>query len=171
VKVWLGVRTIAFVPSFARRTSLATGCVPQVVIVEEATQVALGEQVPVDVADHRRGGAHDLGEVEERDATGDRPGRPSSSAKLIPGSISGTGSRVIQIRTTRHLQPIVTATHRGQSNFIVHLIGFGDTSGEPFVFNEIGNYRGQTLIDDLPKGHYLLYVQADGGTWSLRFTR
>ena len=67
------------------------------------------------------------------------------------------------------MQPIVTGIHRGQSNFIVHLVGLS-FSGEEFLFNEIGNYRGQTLIDDMPRGNYLLAVQADG-LWSIRFTR
>jgi hypothetical protein len=94
---------------------------------------------------------------------------PPSNAKLIPGRITGHGARVIAIRSTRNMQPVVTAAHRGQSNFIVHLIGYGTTTGEESLFNEIGNYHGQTLINSLPKGSYLLYVQADG-TWTIRFT-
>jgi hypothetical protein len=93
---------------------------------------------------------------------------PSRAAKLIPGTIRGHGARVIAVRTSRHLQPVVTATHRGKANFIVHLIGYGGTTGEEYLFNEIGNFHGQTLVDDLPKGAYLLYVQADGN-WTVSF--
>jgi hypothetical protein len=94
---------------------------------------------------------------------------PPRGAKLIPGTISGHGARVVAIRSTRSMQPIVTATHRGQSNFIVHLIGYGTTTGEEGLFNEIGNYHGQTLVSSLPRGSYLLSVQADGA-WAIRFT-
>jgi len=94
---------------------------------------------------------------------------PPRKARLIPGTISGQGARVVAVRSTRHMQPIVTATHRGESNFIVQMIGYGNTSGQAYVFNEIGNFHGQTLMDDLPRGTYLLYVQGDG-PWTLRFS-
>jgi hypothetical protein len=68
------------------------------------------------------------------------------------------------------MQPVVTGVHRGRSNFIVHLIGYGNLSGTEYVFNEIGRYRGQTLLDSMPRGSYLVWVQADGA-WTLRFTR
>jgi hypothetical protein len=39
------------------------------------------------------------------------------------------------------------------------------------VFNEIGDFQGETIVDEeLAPAGYLLYVQADG-TWSLRFSR
>ncbi|HEY7732161.1 MAG TPA: hypothetical protein VH950_14865, partial [Gaiellaceae bacterium] len=55
----------------------------------------------------------------------------------------------------------VTATHRGESNFVVYLVGFGSLSGRELVVNEIGRYRGQALVD-VPRGTLLLWVQADG---------
>ena len=92
--------------------------------------------------------------------------------KRIPGSLTGQSSRVIAVRASSHLQPVVTATHRGQSNFIVHLVGYGKQYGyTEYVFNEIGNFKGQTLIDDVPAGTYYVAVDASGGSWSLRFTR
>jgi hypothetical protein len=94
---------------------------------------------------------------------------PSRSARLIPGTITGRGARVVAVRSTRSMQPIVTATHRGESNFIVQMIGYGTTTGQATLFNEIGNFHGQTLMDGLPRGPYLLYVQADGA-WTIRFT-
>jgi hypothetical protein len=99
--------------------------------------------------------------------------QPIPSARLarpMPGRYSGHGARVVRLRSTRDLQPVVTATHRGQSNFAVNLIGYGNTSGNELLFNEIGNYHGQTLVDDVPQGHYLLAVEADG-TWTISIRR
>lgn len=96
---------------------------------------------------------------------------PYSGAIKIPTTIRSRGSRVLQIRAVRTMQPIVTASHSGQSNFIVQLIGIGNLIGEQeFVFNEIGRYRGQSLLDSMPRGYWLLAVQADGA-WSIKFTR
>ncbi len=95
---------------------------------------------------------------------------PGPSAKAVPATFKGQGSRVLRIRTTSDLQPIVTAKHRGESNFIVQLIGYGTVTGSNLLFNEIGNFNGQTLVDDMPAGSYLLAVQAEGA-WTLRFTR
>jgi hypothetical protein len=94
---------------------------------------------------------------------------PTPAARHVLDTISGRGARVIPVLADHDIQPVVTAKHRGQSNFIVDLIGYGDTSGDLNLFNEIGNFQGQTLVDDMPEGGYLLYVQADG-TWTLRFT-
>ena len=95
---------------------------------------------------------------------------PPRNAKVIPGTITGHGARVVAVRSTRNMQPIVTASHRGESNFIVSLIGYGTTTGSATLFNEIGNFHGQTLMDDhVPRGPYLLYVRADG-PWTIRFT-
>jgi hypothetical protein len=63
----------------------------------------------------------------------------------------------------------VHAAHRGQANFIVTPIGYGDLSGEQLVFNEIGAFKGNNLINEMPKGDYLLHVDPDG-PWILRFT-
>jgi hypothetical protein len=95
---------------------------------------------------------------------------PGPSAKVVPATFKGNGSRVILIRAKASLQPIVTARHRGGSNFIVYLIGYGTLTGSSLLFNEIGNFNGQTLVDDMPAGPYLLAVQADGA-WTLKFTR
>lgn len=66
----------------------------------------------------------------------------------------------------------MSAKHRGTSNFIVHLVGYGSQYGHTdYVFNEIGNFKGQTLIDDVPAGTDYVAVDAFGGSWSLRFTR
>ncbi len=95
---------------------------------------------------------------------------PGPSAKAVPAVFRGHGSRVLRIRARRALQPVVTAAHRGRSNFIVMLIGYGNLTGSTLLFNEIGRYRGQTLVDDMPTGSYLLAVEADGD-WTIRFAR
>jgi hypothetical protein len=51
----------------------------------------------------------------------------------------------------------------------VSLIGYGGLTGEILVFNEIGNFKGETIADEMPAGDFLLYVQADG-RWTLKFT-
>jgi hypothetical protein len=93
---------------------------------------------------------------------------PTSKAQTIPGSISGRGATVVRLRSSEDLEPIVRARHRGQSNFIVDLIGYGDLDGSIFLFNEIGTFQGETLADAMPAGDYLLAVQADG-PWTIRF--
>jgi hypothetical protein len=91
-------------------------------------------------------------------------------AKAVPATFKGRGSRVIQVRAIEDLQPIIRGRHRGQANFIVQFIGYGSLSGSILLFNEIGNFAGETLVDDMPQGPYLLAVQADG-PWTLRVLR
>lgn len=95
---------------------------------------------------------------------------PSSGNTRIPRTIAGIGSRVIAIRATHDMQPIITSTNRGKDNFVVEIVGYGSTSGHELLVNEIGNYHGQTLIDDLPSGPYLLLVTDTGGAWSIKFS-
>lgn len=97
--------------------------------------------------------------------------QPAGSERPLLGTINGSGSRVIRVRTNRELQPIITATHRGDGNFIVDLVGYGTVEGEINVFNEIGPYDGEALTyQALPAGTYLLEVYAPGGSWSLHIT-
>jgi hypothetical protein len=91
------------------------------------------------------------------------------ATKSVPGRISGKGSRVIPIVSRGGFQAIITGRHQGESNFIVDLVGFGDTSGQENLFNEIGVFSGETLVD-MPAGTFLLQVFADG-SWSLNFRR
>jgi hypothetical protein len=94
---------------------------------------------------------------------------PKPRDKLLPGSIAGRGSDVVKVRVDADLQPVVAAQHRGQSNFIAELVGYADTSGSELLFNEIGNYNGETLVSEMPAGSYLVAVQADG-EWSIQFS-
>ncbi|MGH2554365.1 MAG: hypothetical protein ACRDHO_01420 [Actinomycetota bacterium] len=96
---------------------------------------------------------------------------PTAGAKEIPGTLRGKGAKVVPIQTLEDIQPTVAASHSGEANFIVTLIGYGDLRGEILVFNEIGEFQGETIVDEeLAPAGYLLYVQADG-TWRLRFSR
>jgi hypothetical protein len=97
---------------------------------------------------------------------------PGDSAVTLPGTLRGTGAKVLPVAvSTDDFLPVVTATHRGEENFIVHLVGYGDeTSGWwQGLFNEIGGYKGETLVEEpMPAGGYLVAVQADG-PWTLKF--
>jgi hypothetical protein len=95
---------------------------------------------------------------------------PTGNERGLLGVVSGSGSQVIPVQTHEDLRPVATATHRGQSNFAVYLMGLGDLTGESLLFNEIGNFNGETLVDELPTGPYLLRVEADGA-WTLKFAR
>jgi hypothetical protein len=92
-----------------------------------------------------------------------------SSAKRVPGTVQGRGDSVIPLRAVEDLEPIVTGSHQGEGNFAVTITGIGDITGQELLFNEIGNFSGQT-ITTLPEGGYLLAVTADG-PWKLRFQR
>ncbi len=85
----------------------------------------------------------------------------------MPG---GKQSGFLQGGVSGASQPIVDVRHRGESNLVIYLIGYGEeTSGSELLVNEIGNYSGQTLVDEMPEGGYLLAVQADG-PWTMTFS-
>jgi hypothetical protein len=95
---------------------------------------------------------------------------PKPNAKRLPGTLKGRGARVVAVHTDDAIQPVVRGAHKGQENFIVDVIGYGDLSGTVNLFNEIGRFSGEVLADEeLPAGDYLVYVQADGA-WTLKFT-
>ena len=84
--------------------------------------------------------------------------------------LKGDGARVVPVHTDDDLQPVIRGTDKGQANFIVDVIGFGDMSGYFFIFNEIGRFKGEVLADEeMPAGDYLVWVQADGA-WTLKFS-
>lgn len=94
----------------------------------------------------------------------------ADAKRNIIGSFSGRGSHALFVKATRSLQPILTASHNGHSNFVVQLDGYGTVTGSDLLVNEIGHYHGQTLVDQaIPRGTYVLAVQADGA-WHLRFS-
>jgi hypothetical protein len=95
---------------------------------------------------------------------------PSSRATRIPRTLKGVGPRVVSIRTLTKTQPTVTGANMGSSNFIVDVVGYGNTLGDENVFNEIAPYHGQTIVEDaLPAGGYLLWVDA-AGPWTISFS-
>jgi hypothetical protein len=77
-------------PHFPQRRDSSGSAVPQVRVqsvnvvvgVEETARVVLrvGQQVPIRGVDLRDRGPHDPGQVEELDASGDRPGRERVAA-------------------------------------------------------------------------------------------
>src|SRR5690606_22463831 len=84
---------------------------------------------------------------------------------LLPGAVTGTGATAVIVRSTKEFNAVVKGQHRGDSNFIVELVGTGDTSGREGLFNEIGAFGGETVVD-IPEGRMLLSVQANG-PWTL----
>jgi hypothetical protein len=96
---------------------------------------------------------------------------PSDQAKTLPGKISGQGAKVVPARSEEDFDPVIRAKHRGQANFIVDLIGYGELTGSQNLYNEIGNFKGETLVPGgLAAGSYLLQVMADGA-WTIRFSK
>jgi hypothetical protein len=94
---------------------------------------------------------------------------PSNQATRIPRTLKGVGPRVVSIRTLSKVQPTVKASNNGDSNFVVYLVGYGTTSGQALIFNEIGPFHGETVTDDeIPAGGYLLWVDAVG-PWTITF--
>lgn len=94
--------------------------------------------------------------------------RPTmASLKRLPGTFAGKGSTVIRVRSSRDQEMVVTGANTGDSNFIVYLVGYGSLSGQELVFNEIGPYSGEDLVD-VPEGTLLLWVRAKG-KWALKF--
>jgi len=92
----------------------------------------------------------------------DPPANPSG----IPGAVTGKGSAVVWVRASADIEPIIVGRHRGESNFIVDLMT-PDGSGEENLFNEIGDFTGETTTS-IPAGDYQMSVQTDD-SWSMRF--
>jgi len=92
--------------------------------------------------------------------------RPSGGQRP-PSSDESNGDNVIRWLNLQKGQYVLTASHEGQSNFIVELLK-SDGGGTEYLVNKIGAYSGQTLISvgsnlfDLKPGLYALVVQADG---------
>lgn len=93
----------------------------------------------------------------------------TAGLKRLPGAFTGKGSTVVRVRSSGSGEMIVTGSHSGSSNFVVYLIGYGSVEGRELVFNEIGRYKGQDLID-IPGGTMLLWVTADG-PWKVSFAK
>lgn len=87
--------------------------------------------------------------------------RPLSSARQWSGAnTSGKGDDVLLLGTPTSGLETLTATHKGQANFVV--TAYGDT--RDLLVNEIGRYSGEVL---LPDGTLVLVLEADG-SWTLR---
>jgi len=92
--------------------------------------------------------------------------RPSGG-QPPPISDEDNGDGVIRWLNLRKGQYVLTASHDGQSNFIVELLK-SDGSQTEYLVNEIGTYSGQAIIQvgsslfDVKPGLYAFVVQADG---------
>jgi hypothetical protein len=106
------------------------------------------------------------------DGTGGRSASPDSRAPTLSASapvssaqpqvnFSGRGTTVTPFFHLNAGLAVVHATHRGRSNFIVHLV---DSSGQvtEFLVNEIGVFDGRIAVGIEQAGNYLLTVDADG---------
>jgi hypothetical protein len=102
-----------------------------------------------------------------------QPSPPQNARSITKGTIRGTGAKVVKVHADDDMQLLVNATHRGESNFIAELVPYGPDAGDAFLgtqslFNEIGNFKGESLVEQLGYGDYLLHVQADGA-WTFKF--
>jgi hypothetical protein len=94
----------------------------------------------------------------------------SKGGRKLPGSFSGSGSAVLKVRVLSPVQPVLTASNTGDSNFIVYLIRLARSQHDTLLVNDLGPWSGKMLVSErLAKGIYLLEVYAAGG-WSLAFS-
>jgi hypothetical protein len=88
--------------------------------------------------------------------------KPLTKARCwCTATLRGTGDQVLKLSPTRGIHT-VSAAHTGTANFIVYGYPHPGTYGD-LLFNEIGRYRGKTL---LATGTRLVTVHADG-PWTL----
>jgi hypothetical protein len=85
----------------------------------------------------------------------------------LNGTFSYHGDFYRQIQTRSVSDPVVTARCACRGNFVVHIYDY--RGHEDLLFNEIGRYHGQTVLDSpLRAGRYIVVVEADG-PWTLSF--
>lgn len=95
-----------------------------------------------------------------------QPFAPPEHEYGLPADAAGTGHDVVGVVALEGDQ-VISATHDGESNFIVHLIdeessgGFDDTE---LVINEIGEFDGET--HSTFEGYAFVGIQADGD-WTI----
>jgi hypothetical protein len=89
---------------------------------------------------------------------------PPTETPVPPVVLEGRGQMVTEPFTPPGSINRVFLTHKGQSNFIVHV--FGSTGSEGTMVNEIGNYQGiRPLLAD--EDQFYFEVKADG-PWTIR---
>jgi len=89
-------------------------------------------------------------------------------AAPLPATMSGDGPDVSVIRVDADRSTEVTGSHSGEGRFWVYLQGFGDAAGWALLFNERGAVDEARRPMRLPRGSYLVAVDADG-PWTIRF--
>jgi hypothetical protein len=94
--------------------------------------------------------------------------RPTTAAvRALAGTFKGIGYKVFTVRSARARKLVLRASNAGDSNFVVSLDGYAGLNVSDLLVNEIGPWRGRTLVN-APAGYMLLSVEAEGA-WSLRF--
>lgn len=89
---------------------------------------------------------------------------PSPTSKPEPEKpivINGTGDTATELFSLHSGFAVIEASDTGDSNFIVHIL---DESGEyeDSVVNEIGPYKGKSIVVIPKDGEYLLNLQSEG---------
>jgi hypothetical protein len=152
--------------TFGKSMIIVIGCL----IVLTALASALPDPETT-TADPERGAAQasatpDAGESPATEDTSTAQTTPSETpdpeptpAQPSPKTVTGVGQQVKTVRLRESGPLIVKGTHRGDSNFIVDLVPRGggefDSHG---LYNEIGNYTGQTVVAEAGKGRYRVKV-------------
>jgi hypothetical protein len=88
--------------------------------------------------------------------------------RTLPAKLHGKGSQVYRVLSVGTTEWTTKATHRGSSNFIVEMVGYGEASGSTLLFNEIGRYSGETIAETPDIATMLVAIEADG-PWTLDF--
>jgi hypothetical protein len=92
----------------------------------------------------------------------------TSSSSFSPLTLSGTGNEATQSFNWPGGLMRVEYTHKGDSNFIVHLQDASTGSVQEYMVNEIGSLSGSNAFS-VPAGSYILDVEADG-PWTIKIT-
>lgn len=82
-------------------------------------------------------------------------------------TFSGSDSEVTGSFDLEEGLAVVTLTYNGDSNFIVHLLSTTEDTTE-YLSNEIGDYEGVTAVSIEEAGEYVLEVDGDDGSWTVK---
>lgn len=95
------------------------------------------------------------------------PLTPSMTGDNLVSRFTGSLDEAWVVHVNQAVEPTIDARCSCESNFIVWLRDF--RGGGHLLVNEIGNYRGQTLGRPIPRGSYVVEVQASG-PWSIKIS-
>ena len=96
--------------------------------------------------------------------------KPVSGSTTL--NIKGTGETVTGIFTAPTSRLVINGNYSGEHNFIVKILKYNATAWYDYesVFNEIGSYSGQKIVQLQTGARYFIYVYAEGD-WTLDFGR